>query len=169
MVISDRDIKTIGQFIINELASELIKQDHKATGKLISSLDYTANDALLGKELIITMNDYGENVNRGRKKGVGKPTRENLRKHGVPLPALIKWIKDKGLASGDKKVLGMAAAIQRKIWAEGSPTANSRKRGKRTEFVDDTIKRIQSEVERRITEATFRQVDIIVDNFVARI
>jgi len=159
MVISDRDIKTIGQFIINELASELIKQDHKATGKLISSLDYNVEESLLSTDLLITMQDYGSYVNRGRKRGAAK----------VPIQALVEWIKQKGIETNNKKVLGMAFAIQKTIEKQGIPTANSRKRGKRTEFVDDTIKRIQSEVERRITEATFRQVDIIVDNFVARI
>ena len=159
MVIRDRDIKTIGQFIINELASELIKQDHKATGKLISSLDYNVEESLLSTDLLITMQDYGSYVNRGRKRGAAK----------VPIQALVEWIKQKGIETNNKKVLGMAFAIQKTIEKQGIPTANSRKRGKRTEFVDDTIKRIQSEVERRITEATFRQVDIIVDNFVARI
>lgn len=159
MLIRDRDIKEIGQFVINELAKELIKQDHKATGKLIASLDYTKEETLLSTDLLITMNDYGDYVNRGRKKGAAK----------VPIQALVEWIKNKGIETNNKKVLGMAFAIQKTIEKQGIPTANSRKRGKRIEFVDDTIKRIQTEVERRITEATFRQVDIIVDNFVTRL
>ena len=39
----DEDIDELGQFIINELAKELIKQDHNATGKLISSLDFNTS------------------------------------------------------------------------------------------------------------------------------
>lgn len=159
MIISDRDIKEIGQFVINELAKELIKQDHRATGKLISSLDYNVEDTLLSTDLVITMQDYGEYVNRGRKRGAAK----------VPIQALVEWIKQKGIETNNKKVLGMAFAIQKTIEKQGIPTANSRKRGKRVEFVDDTIKRIQTEIERRITEATFKQVDVMVDNFVTRL
>lgn len=159
MVISDKDIKILGQFIINELATELIKQDHKATGKLISSLDYNIEDSLLSTDLVITMQDYGEYVNTGRKRGAAK----------VPIKALVEWIKQKGIETNNKKVLGMAFAIQKTIEKQGIPTANSRKRGKRTEFVDDTIKRIQAEVERRITEMAFREVNVLVDNFVTRV
>ena len=39
MGIKDK-LDEIGQFVINELGKELIKQDHKATGELIASLDY---------------------------------------------------------------------------------------------------------------------------------
>ena len=159
MVISDKDIKILGQFIINELATELIKQDHKATGKLISSLDYNIEDSLLSTDLVITMQNYGEYVNTGRKRGAAK----------VPIKALVEWIKQKGIETNNKKVLGMAFAIQKTIEKQGIPTANSRKRGKRTEFVDDTIKRIQAEVERRITEMAFREVNVLVDNFVTRV
>jgi len=159
MVISDKDIKVLGQFIINELATELIKQDHKATGKLISSLDYNIEDSLLSTDLVITMQNYGEYVNTGRKRGAAK----------VPIKALVEWIKQKGIETNNKKVLGMAFAIQKTIEKQGIPTANSRKRGKRTEFVDDTIKRIQAEVERRITEMAFREVNVLVDNFVTRV
>ena len=159
MVISDKDIKVLGQFIINELATELIKQDHKATGKLISSLDYNIENSLLSTDLVITMQDYGEYVNTGRKRGAAK----------VPIKALVEWIKQKGIETNNKKVLGMAFAIQKTIEKQGIPTANSRKRGKRTGFVDDTIKRIQAEVERRITEMAFREVNVLVDNFVTRV
>jgi len=159
MVISDKDIKVLGQFIINELATELIKQDHKATGKLISSLDYNIENSLLSTDLVITMQDYGEYVNTGRKRGAAK----------VPIKALVEWIKQKGIETNNKKVLGMAFAIQKTIEKQGIPTANSRKRGKRTEFVDDTIKRIQAEVERRTTEMAFREVNVLVDNFVTRV
>jgi hypothetical protein len=159
LIIKDKDIRDLGQFIINELAKELIKQDHKATGKLISSLDYTINDALLGKELIITMNDYGKYVNTGRKRGAAK----------VPIKALVEWIKQKGIETNNKKVLGMAFAIQKTIEKEGSPTRNSRAKGKRTEFVDDTLIRISAEINRRISDAVFKEFELTVDNFVRRI
>ena len=161
MIAKQRDIEEVGQFIINELAKELIKQDHKATGKLIASLDYTVNDALLGKELIITMNDYGENVNTGRKRGAAK----------VPIKALVQWIKDKGIETNNKKVLSMAFAVQKSIEKKGIPSKpyvkwKSGNGKKRIEFVDDTLERINVEINRRITDAVFKEVNITVDNFV---
>ena len=158
-MITDADISVVGQLIINELGKELIKQNHRATGNLIGSLDYKLDPASGGLSLEITAEGYAQFVNRGRKAGGKK----------VPIVVLVEWIKQKGIETNNKKVLGMAFAIQKTIEKQGIPTANSRKRGKRVEFVDDTIIRIQSEIVRRITESTFRQVDIMVDNFVTRL
>ncbi len=105
MVISDSDLENIGQFIINELAKELIKQDHRATGKLISSLNYDTIQRSSSATLLINMEDYGKFVNTGRKRGAAK----------VPIDALVEWIKQKGIETNNKKVLGMAFAIQKTI------------------------------------------------------
>jgi hypothetical protein len=159
LIAKQRDIEDVGQFIINELAKELIKQDHKATGKLIGSLDYEVKQTLLGSSLIVTMLDYGEYVNTGRKRGAAK----------VPIQALVEWIKQKGIETNNKKVLGMAFAIQKTIQKQGIPTANSRKRGKRTEFVDDTLARISNEIQNRLSDAVFKEFEVTIDNFVRRI
>lgn len=159
MIISDADISDLGQFIINELGKELIKQNHRATGKLIESLDYDVSRGSDITTLTITMNDYGRWVNTGRRKGAKK----------VPIPALVEWIKQKGIATNNKKVLGIAFAIQKTIEKQGIPTNNSRAKGKRVEFVDDTIARITNEVERRITEASFKTIETEIDNLVKRI
>ena len=158
-MLKEKDLNDIGQFIINELAKELIKQDHKATGKLIESLDYKVNTSIAGTDLLIEMEDYGTYVNTGRKRGAAK----------VPIDALVDWIKVKGIETNNKKVLGMAFAIQKTIQKQGIPTVNSRKRGKRVEFVDDTLKRIQSIIERKIEDLAAKTVEIQVDNFVKRI
>lgn len=158
-MINEKDIKELGQLIINELGKELIKQDHKATGNLISSLNYRVENSLLSTDLIIEMNDYGTWVNLGRKKGAAK----------VPIKALVEWIKQKGIETNNKKVVGIAFAIQKTIEREGIPTTNSRKRGKRVGFVDDVIDRLRLEIEQRITELASKEVEIIIDNFVERI
>lgn len=158
-MISDKDINALGQFIVNELGKELIKQDHKATGKLIASLDYKRQDTVVSTDLIIEMNDYGTWVNLGRKRGAAK----------VPIQALVEWIKQKGIETNNKKVLGIAFAIQKTIEKEGIPTVNSRKRGKRVGFVDDVLARIGNEIERRVTEMAYKTIEVEIDNFVKRI
>jgi hypothetical protein len=152
----DEDIDELGQFIINELAKELIKQDHNATGKLISSLDFNTSIGAGTFSLLVVGKDYGKWVNTGRKKGAAK----------VPIQALVEWIKVKGIETNNKKVLGMAFAIQKTIQKEGIPTRNSRKRGKRTGFVDDTIIRIQQILDKKVLDMASKVIELEIDNLV---
>lgn len=159
-MINDGDIEVLGQFIINELGKELIKQNHRATGNLIASLDYAIEHRGDLFSIIVTSLPYGENVNTGRRAGGKK----------VPIQVLVEWIKQKGIATNNKKVVGIAFAIQRKIWKEGSPTKNrTRKFGKAVDFVDDTLDRINKQIERRIAEIVFAPIEISIDNLVKRI
>jgi hypothetical protein len=150
-------LSDIGQYVIEELAKEIIKQDHSNTGKLIDSLDYNVNTA--NTSIDVYMNDYGRYVNTGRKRGARK----------VPIQALVEWIKQRGIETNNKKALGIAFAIQKTIEKQGSPTVNSRKKGKRTEFVDDTIERISNKVENMVADVFEKEIEIQLDNFVKRI
>ena len=147
-------LANIGQFVIEELAKEIIKQDHSNTGKLIESLDYK----VVNNVVEIFMNDYGRYVNTGRKRGAKK----------VPISALVEWIKQRGIESNNKKAVGIAFAIQKTIERQGSPTTNSRKKGKRVEFVDDTIERIEGIIEQRVADLYEKEIEIQLDNLVRR-
>lgn len=159
MIISDNDLNDLGQFVIEELAKELIKQEHEATGKLIDSLDYNTINNNQTASVLITMLDYGKYVNTGRKRGAAK----------VPIQALVDWIKQKGIESNNKKALGIAFAIQKTIQKEGSPTNNSKRRGKKVEFVPDTIERIENIIYNKIEQMAVKQVSVSIDNLVRRI
>ena len=154
-MINEGDISVLGQFIINELGKELIKQNHRATGKLIGSLDYRVIQSLQSTDLLIEMNNYGEYVNKGRQRGA-KP---------VPIPALVEWIKQKGIETNNKKVLGIAFAIQKTIEKQGIPT-NRRKQkyGKSTEFIDDTLARITLKINSMILNLLSKKVEAEIDN-----
>jgi hypothetical protein len=160
-LINDGDIQTLGQFIINELGNELIKQNHRATGNLIASLDYAVENRSGDLfSLIVTSLPYGGFVDRGRKAGGKK----------VPINVLVEWIKQKGIETNNKKILGIAFAIQNKIHKEGSPTKGRvKKYGKGVDFIDDTLKRINKEIERRIADIVFLPVEISINNLVKRI
>lgn len=157
-MLNQNELDEIGQFAIEELGKELIKQQHKATGDLIASLDFNIISQKLSDAIIVTMNDYGKFVNTGRKRGAAK----------VPIQALVDWIKQKGIESDSKKVLGIAFAIQKTIQKEGSPTVRSRARGKKVEFVEDVIERIQLKVFQMVEKATVNKVQISIDNLVKR-
>jgi len=157
-LITDADISAVGQLIINELGKELIKQNHRATGNLISSLDYNVEHKGDTLSISVSALGYAEYVNRGRKPKEDK----------VPIPALIEWIKQKGIETNNKKVVGIAFAIREKIYKEGSPTKGRvRKFGKATGFVDDTLARIDNEVFRRLNDLYFDQVNLSINNFIA--
>lgn len=158
-MITNSDIEVLGQLIINELGKELIKQQHRATGDLISSLDYRLKNRSIGFTLEILMNDYGLFVNTGRKPGKKK----------VPIQALLEWIKQKGIETNNKKALGVAFAIQKTIQKEGSPTRNSRAKGKRTEFIDDTLERLDNVITSMVGDLYEKQIGIQIDNAFRRI
>lgn len=163
-MISEGDIADLGQFIINELGKELVKQDHKNTGNLINSLDYELQGRGDLLSLVITSLPYGENVNTGRRRGGKK----------VPINVLVEWIKQKGIETNNKKAVGIAFAIQKSIEKKGIPSKpytkwKSGNSKKRVEFVDDTLERINNEIISRLTEDVFKTVEVQIDNLVKRI
>lgn len=84
-----------------------------ASGSLRNSINAIPNDNVIS----IEMNTYWKFVQSGRKAG----------KKGVPVDALIKWIKERGLSGKDEKGKRMstrsfAFAIQRNIKKFGIPS-----------------------------------------------
>jgi len=136
-LIQRNDFNVIGQFLIKELSKELIFQKHQASGKLIDSLEYRIKNTSNGMRLEIWSEDYGHYVNTGRKAGTKK----------VPIVSLVNWIKQKGIASGDKEVTSIAYAIQTKIFREGIPTSGSKRlSARRTKWVDYTVDQTQRHI-----------------------
>lgn len=85
--------------------------DKVASGQLLNSLTATVMPKTGGGfELVITYMDYFKYVNLGRRPGVGL----------VPIPALLDWIKVRGIQGRNKKgrfipSLSLAFAIQKNI------------------------------------------------------
>ena len=157
-MLKQAELNEIGQYAIEELGKELIKQQHQNTGKLIASLDYYLVQQQQSDSIIVTMFDYGQFVNTGRKRGAAK----------VPIQALVEWIMQKGIETNNKKAIGIAFAIQKTIYKEGSPTNNSKRSGKKVEFVEDVIDRMNQKVYQMIELAAMRTLQISIDNLVKR-
>jgi len=159
MIIDQPKLKKLGTFLVTELSKELLAQGHKATGKLINSIE---SDAVISPDkatLQISFEDYGIFVDSGRKKGAKK----------VPIQALINWIIAKSLASGDREIKNMAFAIQTNIFKQGIPTRNSNqfsRTGSRTGFIDNTLERNEAFIIAEIEQNAFTTVEAIIDKVV---
>jgi len=113
----------VAEFLVEKIRAELLAQDHNASGDLISSIRYMVTE----NQIIIIANDYAKYLETGTSAG-----------RWVPIDALIRWIEQKGIASGEREVKNAAFAIQRAIFREGTPTKGSykfSKNGRRKEFL----------------------------------
>lgn len=142
----------LGEFLENELRKELAKQGHIARSDLLDSIDLFVEETptkiiLKGKFL-----DYGEFVDRGRRKG-SMP----------PIEALEDWIRVKGIERDAKKVRGVAFAIAKTIEKKGIPTDGDRdKLGWVSKTLDDNLAFIISSVEK----AAGAQFNVNISNLV---
>ncbi len=145
-------LRKIAGKLILALAKELIAQGHKATGSLIESMGSKIVPLASGLELQILMNTYGIFVDSGRRAGGRK----------VPIDALMKWIRTKGLTSGDKEVRSLAFAIQTSIFKEGVPTNSSRAGGKKTDFIQTALDKVLDDIENILADV-FQET--VLDSF----
>lgn len=103
------ELEQLGELLVNDMSNYLIESGKLSTGNLVKSLKHKIEDSAAGIELNIYGTDYAKWVDRGRKKGGKK----------VPISALLKWVEQKGIATGDKKLRQIAFAIQTNIWKNG--------------------------------------------------
>ena len=121
----DNLLSMLGEFYIEKFSEELIAQGHNNTKTLSETMRYeTDGHATVN----IYMQDYAKFVDSGVRPG-----------KIVSVYALIEWIEQKGIASGEKEIKSMAFAIRKKIEKEGSPTSNAYNfsdNGRRTGFIE---------------------------------
>ena len=144
--------KQVGKLIIASLQKELIEQGHKATGNLVNSFEQRVIELPNSIVIEILMDEYGIYVNDGRAK----------KRKKVPISALVKWIEQRAIASGDKKVKSLAFAIQQTIHKEGMPTKGSFKfsnNGRRKGFIDFVIDNELDEVYKELEQQVFEGYD----------
>jgi hypothetical protein len=123
-----KGVEVFALFVIDLLKAELEAQGHNNTGKLKDSITWK----LEGDKINIYAEDYAKWVDSGRKAGAKR----------IPIDALMIWVEQRGIASGDKEVKNIAFAIQQKIFQEGSPTMGSYKfsaNGRRDKFIEFTF------------------------------
>ena len=164
------DFKKVGKLIIASLQKELIEQGHQATGNLVNSFEQRVIEVPNSIVIEILMDEYGIYVNEGRAK----------KKKKVPISALVKWIEQKAIVNGDKKVKSLAFAIQQVIWAEGSPTDGSSRDGTKGSFeftnngrrkgfidfvIDNELNEVYNELEQQVFEGYDESIATMVKDF----
>jgi len=171
-IANQKQFDEISEYLAEEFALEVSKsrQNHVATGKLINSIEGKTVNKGDSLEIHIYMQDYYKYVNEGR--------RANLK--GPPIMALAKWVKDKSLSLNDvkgknraAKIMNLAFMIQRSIKKNGIPAPGSNKfskTGKRVNFIEETLKRIEGKLNAMIENALFGEFEIkmnkILDNVI---
>ena len=135
--------KDISNVIISALVEEIKLQGHNDTGKLINSFESTETETGKKTTIEILFFNYGMFLNYGRKPG-----------SYVPFAVLFDWVKRRLNLSG-LQARSATFAINQKIFKEGSPTKGALKQsstGKRTQFIDDALKRKDKEITEAISE-----------------
>lgn len=168
-MLSNKSIQILTELanqIIEIESNELINQGHNATGTLLNSLENKVTRTLDGYEVQGYVEEYGLALEKKRQPG--KPP---------PISALIEWARTKGLASTDKKLRQIAFAIQKAILLEGIPTTGRRtpngkgafrfsKVGRRTGWINETLKQADKLINTKIDEITDAESEIILNNIV---
>jgi hypothetical protein len=145
-----------------------------ASGKLRDSIGYEViTDSEGNPTLEISYVNYFENVNLGRRKGKGKIVVKNGRtviQGGVPIRALLSWIKLRGIAAQNANgipipPLSLAFAIQRNIYKFGIRKTNIYDKGLDglLDFVDNPPQELQGEL-----QEIYNMIAEDVNNFIER-
>lgn len=143
--LTERALKELGKLFVRSLKDQLeLKKypygfpkrgdgDKVASGKLLESIRYNIVIGTDGEPIIeFSYQDYLKYVNRGRKaRNEDRPiTADN---GAVPIPALLEWIKirgirgskrGKGKGAGRMSNLSLAFAIRASIWRHGIRKTN---------------------------------------------
>lgn len=142
-----KTLNRLGDVLVDAYKHELYSQGHSNTGDLLTSITHKVVVNPDSIELLIEFNDYGAFVDSGRKPG-GKR---------VPIDALLPWIEQKGLATGDTELIQLAYAIQTSIWKYGIPFSG---------WFTTTTSNKEGMLEQEIGDAYFQSVDLFFDKLV---
>lgn len=125
----------IARYLNDTLQMELLNQGHTASEALFDSIKTVVERTLTGVTITTEALHYAKYVNAGRKAGA----------KGVPLDALVAWIRQKKLNLEGKRERSAAFAIQRSIKNKGIRPSR---------FIDKSVekfdrsKRLENKIER---------------------
>lgn len=141
-------LEQITRYLSDTLQMELLNQGHTASEALFNSIHSVIDQTLTGVTISTQALYYAKFVNAGRKPGT----------KGVPIDALVEWIRRKRLNMEGKREQSVAFAIQRSIREKGI---------KPSRFIDKSIdkfnksKRLENNIERFLNEYAEEQLKTI--------
>ena len=154
----------IGEVLTGHMVSEIESQGHRATGKLIESIDRQTQKVLDGIDTAISYLDYGGIVNSGVRAN-RIPFGGNRGGGGTSkfITALMEWVRFKGIAGGlDKNIKSATFAIAKKMKKEGSPTKGSfqfSQNGRRMKWLDFTVQSNRNYIDSEVKEVSNEYID----------
>lgn len=170
-VITD-NLKDLGQYLCDELRTELKGQNFSDTGSLAKSIDYAVEFYQNGLRLMIEYNRYGAIVNNGIKPNRIPFGSGNGGSSSQYIQALAAWVQRKGIESDEKKALGVAFAIANTQKKEGYPTRGSYKfsnNGRRGKFQDYVLAQNEAKISETIGQGAELEVIVALDNILSKI
>jgi hypothetical protein len=165
------NLSKVGELLTRELREELVGQGHRATGRLIESIEYNVNAFVDGLELQVSYLRYGAIVNNGVRANRVPYGKKTGAKTSQYIQALIKWVKVKGIAQG-LEAKGVAFAIAKKQAQVGIPTPKSvafALNGRRVGFQDYVVDTQQKQIEEALQGGLETTVSAQLDLLISRI
>lgn len=106
----EKQLDQLGQAYVKQMKEQLKKMDGVLTGQLLESISYVVKETSDGYTLQILMEDYGEFVNSGRRKGAKQP----------PPAAMMQFVREANIRPKPGQSLeSVAFAIGRSISQNG--------------------------------------------------
>lgn len=141
----------VGKMLVDALTKELIGQNHKASGRLIKSIEHVVLTTSSGWNIEVDYNNYGSYLETGISASRYKKPASRAEING-----LIQWIKNKGLSKGQKEDKSFAFAIAQKHRTSGYPAKgysnNGRSIGFQTYVLEQEDENIRNEINRIVSE-----------------
>lgn len=137
-------LEELALILKNDLEIALVDED-RGGGALQKSIDVVVREKIGGMEIVGQMLYYGKFVDQGRRPGA----------KGVPIDALISFIRRRKISIPGQKERQTAFMIQRSIKKKGI---------KPTHFITKTISDNEKNIEQYITEALGSLVDVRLDH-----
>lgn len=156
--------KAITSILLKRLQDELVKQGHKATGKLLASIRVDLTNDGGSPSITGSFEDYGIFLDTGVR---------NVRPGRAYIEALTKWLRAIGVRGGNAQLVSIAFAIRAAHLKEGIPTRASkrfsRSRGqRRIGWMTEALNDAEASITREIDDTYLAEIEFTVDNFVTQ-
>ena len=141
----EKQLDQLGQAYVKEMKDQLKKMDGVLTGKLLESISYEVKETRNGYTLQIYMEDYGEFVNSGRRKGAKMP----------PPAAMMQFVREANIRPRKNQTLeSVAFAIGKSISKNGI---------RPRPFIDKGLQVVDKRLEVTLEDALLQTIELEIE------
>lgn len=158
--------RQLGDYLIDKLRTEFVRQGHNLTGSLVASLEFKVSLLRGGFSIQFLANDYGVALNTGVPAERIPYTPGGARRGGTSkyIQGLIRFVQRRMQLRG-KEATSAAFAIARKHAREGMPTRSSYRysqNSRRTGWIDEVLKVNEVEAAKMVQDWAAEQMELII-------